>query len=98
MEGHFKSDEMIQWHLRHNFVGLEDFHGIHSDSVAVYVRQSRLRAPKSNMAAKNQDGGRKFLFLSTKKLRMVLKNYLTKNGAWGQSVTGISPIAYTNKQ
>ena len=77
-------------------VGLEDFHGIHCDSVAVYVRQSHLQARKSNMAAKNQDGGRKFLFLSTKKLSKVLKNYHTKNGAWSQSVTGISTIASTN--
>ena len=76
-------------------VGLEDFHGIHCDSVAVYVRQSHLQARKSNMAAKNQDGGRKFLFLSTKKLSKVLKNYHTKNGAWSQSVTGISTIAST---
>ena len=57
MEGHFKSNEMIYYSLRHNFVGLEDFHGIHSDSLAVYMRQSRLWARKSNMAAKNQDGG-----------------------------------------
>ena len=78
-------------------VGLEDFHGIHCDSVAVYVRQSHLQARKSNMAAKNQDGGRKFLFLSTKKLSKVLKNYHTKNGAWSQSVTGISTIASTIK-
>ena len=54
------------------------------------------------MAAKNQDGGRKFLFLSTKKLSMVLKNNHTKNGAWGQSVTAqgffypyITPLSLT---
>ena len=50
------------------------------------------------MAAKNQDGGQNFLFLSTKKLHMVLKNYHTKNGAWFQSVTGISPIASTKNE
>ena len=45
------------------------------------------------MAPKIQDGGRKILFLWTKKLLMVLKNNHTKNGACHQFVTDISAIA-----
>ena len=65
----------------------EDSQSVSSDSVVVYVEQSHFRARKSKMAAKIQDGGRKFLFLWTKKLRMVLGNNHTKNGACCQSVT-----------
>ena len=68
-------------------VCFEDSQGIYRDSVVVFVRQSHFRARKSKMAAKIQDGGRKFLFLWTKKLGMVLKNNHTKNGACCQSVT-----------
>ena len=53
------------------------------------------------MAAKIQDGGRKFWILLTKKLDMVLKNSHTKNGAWLQYVTGHSlsdPTIKRNKQ
>ena len=73
----------------------EDSQSVSSDPVVVYVEQSHFRARKSKMAAKIQDGGRKFLFLWTKKLRMVLENNHTKNGACCQSVTGISAIAST---
>ena len=76
----------------------EDSQSVSSDSVVVYVEQSHFRARKSKMAAKIQDGGRKFLFLWTKKLRMVLENNHTKNGACCQSVTGISAIASTTCQ
>ena len=51
---------------------------------------SHFWAQKSKMAAKIQDGGRKFFILLTKKLDMVLKNSHTKNGAWCRSVTGQS--------
>ena len=38
------------------------------------------------MAAKIQDGGRKFWIDSTKKLGLVLKNPHAKNGTWCHSV------------
>ena len=50
------------------------------------------------MAAKIQDGGRKFWILWTKKLDMVLKNSHTKNGACCRSVTGQSLTASTIKR
>ena len=66
----------------------EDSQSVSSDPVVVYVEQSHFRARKSKMAAKIQDGGRKFWILWTKKLDMIVKNSHTKNGACCRSVTG----------
>ena len=84
---------VLLWYLRHIMMHFEDHTSIQKNSEHIYRGRSQLRVRKSKMAAKIQDGGRKFLFLSTKKLGMVLKNHHTKNGAWSQSVTGISTIA-----
>ena len=77
-------------------VRFEGFQGICIDSVIINVRESHLRAKKTNMAAKIQDGGQKCLMLWTKKLHMVITNHHAKYGAWCQCVTGISTTASTN--
>ena len=52
------------------------------------MTHSRFGVEKQKMAAKNQDGGRKFLILLTRKLESGLRNSHAKNGAWFHSVTG----------
>ena len=52
------------------------------------MTHSRFGVEKKKMAAKNQDGVRKFLILLTRKLESGLRNSHAKIGAWFHSVTG----------